>query len=176
MKLLGEHARRCGLKALTLEPMSSSFEPPSTPEEIDWICGELARHHQANPGRSVPTYVCADISHGLCDEHRAVVVSNTELFTAGARWMAEFHFKNTEADYGATFGFSEAECARGIVELPRFRELCAATANAWPVQEMVGYLELPGPKLGRNYTDGKLGAALRSSLASLRAVFDPEKS
>ena len=68
-------------------------------------------------------------------------------------------------------GSPRRSARRGIVDLERFRALIDANADRFPVQELVGYLELPGPKTGRDYTDNLLGSALGESLAALKAVF-----
>lgn len=168
---LSRTARRLGLKALTMEPMSCLAEPPTTPAEMEQMCGAMAEDHRAHPAETVPTYLCGDISHGLCDADKRVVYSNEELFVAGIPWMCEFHFKNTDAVFGSTFGFSPEEAKRGIVDLARFRALCEANAARWPVEEVVGYLEIGGPKTGRDYSDPHLGRELRTSLRAIRAVF-----
>ena len=40
---------------------------------------------------------------------------------------------------------------------------------------MVGYLEVPGPKIGRDYTDSALEPALRLSLRHVKANFEERK-
>ena len=100
-----------------------------------------------------------------------MVVDNWRLFEAGIPHTREFHFKNTDDRFDRTFGFSAEERRRGIVDLERFRALIDANERRFPVREIVGYLELPGPKTGRDYTDNLLGPALVESLAALKAVF-----
>jgi ribulose-phosphate 3-epimerase len=107
----------------------------------------------------------------VADAHRRVLHSNLDLFESEMPWMAEFHFKNTDAIYNSTFGFSESERARGIIDLPQTRTLCEKYRSAWPVPEMVGYLEIGGPKIGRDYTDPQVGPELEASLRALKAVF-----
>lgn len=171
LKELTREARRLGLKGLSMEPMSCLAEPPTTPEEMDFLCGEMAAHHRANPTDTVPTYLCGDISHGLCDSEKRVIHSNTDLFLAGLPWMCEFHFKNTDAVFGSTFGFNEEENKRGIVDLEAFRSLCDKHSDRWPVDDVVGYLEIGGPKIGRDYSDPLLGRELRASLRAVKAAF-----
>ncbi len=173
MRELMEIARGAGLKALTMEPMSCLAEPPSTPEEITAMMEAVAGHHRAHPGRTVPVYLCADISHGLVDAEGRTLHTNVELFEHGAPWMAEFHFKNTDAQYNSTFGFSEAERARGTVDLAEWRGIVERNAGRYPVAEVTGYLEIGGPKVGRDYSDPKLGTALRESLRAIRGAFGP---
>jgi len=171
MKELVRVAKTAGLEALCIEPMSSTFEPPSTPEEMDRVTGEMDAFHAADPPGTVPVRFCADISHGLADRDRRVIVDNWRLFEAGIPHTHEFHFKNTDERFDRTFGFSAEERERGIVDLERLRRLIDANADRFPVHEIVGYLELPGPKTGRDYTDHLLGPALGESLAALKAVF-----
>ena len=40
-------------------------------------------------------------------------------------------------------------------------------AADWPVSEVVGYLEIGGPKLGRDYSDYRLEKQLGESLAAI---------
>jgi hypothetical protein len=165
-------ARRAGLKALTTEPMSSTWEFPSTPVELERFVAELGSHHARHPKTTVPALFCGDISHGVADANRAVLHDNWTLFEAQIPAMWEFHFKNTDALFNATFGFGEADRGRGIIDLARFKALLEANAGRFPrTDEVVGYLEIPGPKVGRDYTDGHLGAMLGESLAALRAQF-----
>lgn len=171
MKELVMLAKEKGLKALTLEPMSCSAEPPATPEELDYMLGELADWHQKNPQTSVPLYVCGDISHGLADRDGKVVHDNTELFIHQIPHMAEFHFKNTDSLFNATFGFSAEEQARGKVNLKNLRSVIETHASRFPVREVAGYFETSGPKLGRDYADGKLEETLSQSIGELKKAF-----
>lgn len=171
MKELSRTAKAAGLSALTIEPMSSLYEPPSTPGEMDRLTREMDTFHAADPAGTVPVQFCADISHGLADRDGRVVVDNWRLFEAGIPHTREFHFKNTDDRFDRTFGFSAEERSRGIVDLRRLRALIDANADRFPVRELVGYLELPGPKTGREYTDHLLGSALCESLAALKAAF-----
>ena len=168
---LMKQARRKGLKALTIEPMSSLWEFPSTPEEILLMTGELDGFHAANPGTTVPVYLCSDISHGVADENRRVVHDNWSLFEMQVPWMWEFHFKNTDEIFNATFGFSPEETARGIVDLARLAALIQRNAGRFPTAELTGYLEISGPKVGRDYADVHLERMLVESLTAIRRHF-----
>ena len=165
--------RRHGLKGLTIEPMSCLAEPPSAPGEIARFMRELGEYHRCNPDTTVPVYLCGDISHGLADSDRNVIHGNMELFRTGIPHMAEFHFKNTDRYFESTFGFSAEERLRGIVDLKEVKRLIYDRADSWPVDEVTGYLEIGGPKLGRDYSDPLLGDALRESLDALRDAFGP---
>jgi sugar phosphate isomerase/epimerase len=171
MKELTFLAKESGLRALTIEPMSSLFEPPTTPSEMAWFVNELGDHHRQRPQETTPVWLCGDISHGLCSPEREVVHSHWELFQAAIPFMCEFHFKNTDEVFGSTFGFSEEETKRGVVDLHRLKKLCDSHAEEFPVDDVTGYLEIMGPKLGRDYSDPGLGPALRESLAALKSVF-----
>jgi len=176
MKELMVGAKELGLSALTMEPMSCSAEPPSTPGEMERMLGELEREHEREPGRTVPFYLCGDISHGLADRDSRVVHGNVELFEFEIPRMCEFHIKNTDAVFGSTFGFGEEERRRGIVDLEALVALVHRRAADWPVREVIGYLEIGGPKLGRDYSDHRLGAQLGESLAAIRAALGAASS
>ena len=161
-----------GLKALTIEPMSCMAEPPTTPDEMDYMIGTLNRYHRENLEDTVPVWLCGDISHGLADKERKVVHSSLSLFEHGIPTMCEFHFKNTDAVFESTFGFSEEECKKGIIDLAKVKSICDNNSENWPVDEVVGYLEISGPKVGRDYSDPELYKTLMTSLRSLKAVFN----
>jgi sugar phosphate isomerase/epimerase len=169
-KLMAE-AKREGLAALTTEPMSSVWEYPSTPEEIRGLAGELAGFHAEHAETTVPFYYCGDISHGVADRERRVVHDNWRLFELEIPWMGEFHFKNTDAIFNSTFGFGPGERSRGIVDLARLAALIEVNSDRFPLPEVTGYLEIPGPKLGRDYTDCHVGDALAESIAALKEHF-----
>ena len=169
MKEYQHLAKEVGLKALNIEPMSCMAEPPTTPDEMDYYISTLNNYHRQNPDSTVPVWLCGDISHGLCDINKNEVYSNIDLLKAGIPMMAEFHFKNTDAIYNSTFGFSDDEMKKGIINLEEIKTICE-TGN-WPVNEVVGYLEIMGPKIGRDYTDPFLGDALRTSLRVIKKVF-----
>jgi ribulose-phosphate 3-epimerase len=174
MKELMHMARRKGLSALTIEPMSSVWEFPSTPDQLQRLMDELAPVHKTDPEGTVPFYLCGDISHGYADGSRRVIYDNWQIFEAGIPWTWEFHVKNTDSIFNATFGFSKEERRRGIVDLKRLKEIIEMNAGRFPGEELTGYLEIPGPKLGREYSDCLLGGMLSDSLAALRAVFPAE--
>ncbi len=176
MKELMVKARDLGLKALTIEPMSCLAEPPTTPEEMRHYIGTLNAYHAGNPDRTVPVWLCGDISHGLCDLSQTRIFSHIDLFRAAIPMMCEFHFKNTDSVYGSTFGFRPAEQAKGVVDLAEIKSICEAHTAAWPVKEVTGYLEIMGPKIGRDYSDPLLGDELRKNLRLLKSVFTPTQS
>lgn len=173
MKELQVLAYEKRLKAFNIEPMSSMAEPPTTPQEMDYMIGILNEHHRLNQSTTVPVWLCGDISHGLADENQKIIYSNLELFSHGIPMMSEFHFKNTDEIYGSTFGFSHEEIKKGIIDLKEIRKVCENHKESWPVNEVVGYLEIGGPKIGRDYSDPLLGDALRTSLRAIKEVFDP---
>ena len=164
-------AHSLGLKAIALEPMSCLAEPPSTPDEIRAMMETAAAHHRANSSSTVPVYLCGDISHGVADANSKVIHGNMELFEFEIPWMAEFHFKNTDAIFNSTFGFNPEETKRGIVKLAEVRSIIERTADRWPVKDVVGYLEIGGPKIGRDYSDPQLGPQLRASLRAIKETF-----
>jgi sugar phosphate isomerase/epimerase len=171
MKVLLARARSAGLKALTIEPMSSVFELPSTPEDIRAMCEELGAFHAAHASTTVPLQLCGDISHGVADADGKVIHDNWSLFEMQIPWMREFHFKNTDAIFNSTFGFGPEERKKGIVDLERVKSLLEGNASRFPCEEIIGYLEIAGPKVGREYSDRHLERMLVESLQALTAVF-----
>ncbi|TFG64379.1 MAG: hypothetical protein E4H36_03195 [Spirochaetales bacterium] len=174
MKELTMLAKEKGLKALTLEPMSCFAEPPSTPGELDYILGEAADWHNKNLNTSVPLLVCGDISHGYADSQKRVVHDNMDLFVHQIPHMAEFHFKNTDGIFNATFGFSPEEQKRGKVDLRELKNIIDVNETRFPAEDVAGYFETSGPKLGRDYSDRSLEAILVSSLTEIKKVFCPD--
>ena len=173
MKELMHYAHARGIACLTMEPMSCLAEPPTLPEEIKAMAEELAEYHAAHGG-TVPVRYCADTSHGYADAQKRVVHTPLAQFEATLPWLGEFHVKNTDGIFGSTFGFTAAERERGIVDLAAVRDLLAARRDVIPEQDLVAYLEIGGPKTGRDYSDGCLEEALRSSLAHMKEVFCPD--
>jgi len=171
MRALLAFARSKGLAALTVEPMSSLYELPSTPEEVRAICEELAAWHAAHASTTVPLHLCGDISHGIADADGKVMHDNWSLFEMQIPWMREFHFKNTDAIFNSTFGFGPEERKRGIVDLALLKSLIRSNAGRFPCGELTGYLEIAGPKVGREYADRHLERMLVESLQALNAVF-----
>ncbi|MBX7259223.1 MAG: sugar phosphate isomerase/epimerase [Candidatus Hydrogenedentes bacterium] len=171
MKELMHFAHAKGLECLTIEPMSCLAEPPTLPDEIEAMAEELNAYHRQLPESTVRVGYCADVSHGYADEHSAVKHTHTELFVATLPYLWEVHLKNTDAIFGSTFGFSESERARGIVNIAEFVEVLRTNAARIPQEKLIGYLEIGGPKVGRDYSDRRLGEELRKSLAHVKEVF-----
>jgi sugar phosphate isomerase/epimerase len=172
MKELQHYAFEKGLECITIEPMSCLAEPPMLPAEVRRMGEELNAYHRDTPG-TVPAGFCADTSHGWADENRTVRHTHLELFEAALPWLVELHLKNTDALFNSTFGFSGEESARGIVDLAAFRDLLLEKADLLPVRRLTAYLEIGGPKLGRDYSDIQLEKNLRASLRHCREVFAP---
>jgi len=158
-----------GVEWIGIEPMSCLAEPPTLPDEQRAMAAELAAFHEANPKTTARAGFCADVSHGYADRNGRVVFGNLDLLEAGLPWTHELHLKNTDALFNSTFGFTESERARGIVDIPKLRDWLLARADQLPVTELVGFLEIGGPKLGRDYSDDKLEGMLRESLRYLKA-------
>jgi ribulose-phosphate 3-epimerase len=171
MKDLMHMAKEKGLKGLTMEVMSCSIEFPTTPEEIDFFINTLNSYHKENVESTVPVYLLGDISHGYADRNENVVYSNYEIFEYSIPYMCEFHFKNTDYIFNETFGFSKEENSRGCVELQRIKDIIVRNQKNWPVENVMGYLEHPGPKLGRDYSDYKLENMLIGSIDVLKRYF-----
>jgi hypothetical protein len=168
MKELSCIAKEKGLKGLTIEPMSCEAEPPTSGAEMKSMMTELNDFHNQHPDSSVAFYFCGDISHGWAGPDREVIASNYELFEAGLPWMCEFHYKNTDKFFESTFGFSETEQAKGIVDLKRISEIIANNQSTIPVKPITGYLEISGPKTGRDYSDQWLAKSLTESIEAIK--------
>ncbi|GIV21421.1 MAG: hypothetical protein KatS3mg023_3172 [Armatimonadota bacterium] len=170
-KELMHFAHEQGVPWLTIEPMSCLAEPPTLPEEIRQMGEELAAYHRQHPHTTARVGFCADVSHGYADEAGNVVWENLQTFEATLPYLYEVHLKNTDVLFHSTFGFSEGERSKGIVQIERFRDLLHANAHLLPVDRVVGYLEISGPKLGRDYSDIHLERHLRESLRYLRETW-----
>jgi len=164
-------AHEQGVQWLTIEPMSCLAEPPTLPEEIGLMGEELSNYHCQHPDSTARMGFCADVSHGYADAQGQVVWDNLQTFEATLPYLYEVHLKNTDALFHSTFGFGEEERAKGVVQVERFRDLLHANAHRLPVQQVVGYLEISGPKLGRDYSDIHLEKSLRESLRYLRETW-----
>jgi ribulose-phosphate 3-epimerase len=171
MKELMASARDRDLKFLSIEPMSCPAEPPALPEELDRMFDTLQAHHRSNPGSTVPVYFCSDISHGVADRRGRILHDNWELFEYQIPQMAEFHVKNTDSRFDSTFGFSHEELSKGIVDLSKLWRILNVNRNRFPIDEVVGYLEISGPKLGRDYSDYKLREMIVASVSNIRSSF-----
>lgn len=172
MKELTCMAKTKGLKALSIEPMSCLAEPPTTPDEMDHMLEQLDDHQKSNPDITTPVYLCADISHGFSDRNRKIIFNNIDLFVHCLPNMCEFHFKNTDVFFNRTFGFSDKESIYGIVDPYQIKDIVYSNASCIPVNDLVGYLEIGGPKLGRDYSDPLLRDMLSESINKLKIVFD----
>ncbi len=164
-------AHEHGVAWLTIEPMSCLAEPPTLPEEIRQMGEELTAYHRQHPNSTARMGFCADVSHGYADAQGHVVWDNLQTFEATLPYLYEVHLKNTDALFHSTFGFGAEERAKGVVQVERFRDLLHANAHRLPVQQVVGYLEISGPKLGRDYSDIHLEKSLRESLRYLREAW-----
>ena len=171
MKQLMEFAHEKGVQWLGIEPMSCLGEPPTVPEEIRLFGHELAAWHDQHPHSTAAAGYCTDIAHGYADANLAIRFDHLELLEATLPHLFELHLKNTDADYSSTFGFSAADRRKGIIEIEPVREMLLAKADVLPVDELVGYLEIGGPKLGRDYSDQELADQIRESLAHLKQVW-----
>lgn len=163
-------AHRHGVAELTIEPMSCEAEPPCSPAEQRAMMEDLAAWHAAHPDTAAPGY-CIDIAHGWAGRDRQVRLDHWGLLEAGLPWCRELHLKNTDALYDRTFGFRADERAKGVIDAAACRRWLAERAAVLPVDRLVGYLEIGGPKLGRDYSDHELEPMLRESLAHLREAW-----
>ena len=154
--------------------MSCLAEPPTLPSEMAEMTRDLMAHHKTTPPGTKtarPGY-CVDVAHGYADANKHVVYDHFGLMQAAAAMTSEVHLKNTDAHYNSTFGFSESDRKRGIIDIPAVRAFYEQHAAELPVKTLIGYLEIGGPKLGRDYSDGQLEAMLRESLQYLRQTWE----
>jgi len=170
MKELLHLAHGKGVEWLTIEPMSCLAEPPTLPQEMIDMATELATYQEATEGTARVGY-CSDISHGYWNADKTECVNHIDLFKASLPWLYEVHLKNTDANYGSTFGFEPANVEKGIIDVAEFRKIIDDNAETIPVDTLHCYLEIGGPKLGRDYSDGGLEAQLRQSLRYLQENF-----
>ena len=175
MKELMSHAHRQGVPWLTIEPMSCLAEPPTLPDEIRHMAEELTNHHNRYPESTAQVGFCTDVAHGYADRNLSVNYDHLELLEATLSHLAEVHLKNTDAQYCSTFGFGPEERAKGIIEIEPVRRMLLDQADLIPVDQLVGYLEIGGPKLGRDYSDQELADQLRESLRYLKGVWLDEE-
>jgi ribulose-phosphate 3-epimerase len=171
MKELMHYAKECGVQWLTIEPMSCLAEPPTLPDEVRSMGEELTAYHRKNPSTTSSVGYCADIAHGYCDASGSVVFDHWQLFEPTVPHLYEVHLKNTDAKYNSTFGFTAAERQKGIIDIPQFRQQLLEQSHRLPVSQLTGYLEIGGPKLGRDYSDPLLEQSLRESLRYLKRAF-----
>ena len=171
-KELMEYAHQLGVPCLTIEPMSCLAEPPTLPDEIRSMAEELIAYHQAHPDSTAEVGYCVDVAHGYADLTGVVRYDNMQLLEAALPYTRLLHLKNTDALFGAVFGFGPAERQRGVVDVHAVRQLLLEKADVLPVNQLVGYLEIGGPKLGRDYSDYRLDSQLRESLRYLRSAYE----
>ena len=171
MKAWLAYAHLKGVPVLTIEPMSCLAEPPTLPDEIRTVAEELLAYHQQHPHQTAWFGYCVDVAHGYADQAGQVQWDNLQLLAAALPYMEHLHLKNTDQIFNSTFGFTAAERAKGIIQIEPIRDLLLAQAELIPVTELVGYLEISGPKTGRDYSDYQLEELLRGSLRYLRENF-----
>lgn len=170
MRELLHVAHRHGVPELTVEPMSCEAEPPTSPTEQRELMNALSDYHAAHPDTAEPGY-CIDIAHGWAGRDRAIRIDHWGLLEAGLPWCRELHLKNSDALYDRTFGFGADERRHGVIDPAATAAWLRQHADVVPVRELVGYLEISGPKLGRDHSDHRLEPMLRESLQHLRGTW-----
>jgi ribulose-phosphate 3-epimerase len=171
MKELMHYAKEHNVLRLGIEPMSCMAEPPTFPDEIHQMCEELLGYHRQNPDTTSTIGCCTDVSHGYADSDGVVRWDNMQLLKAALPYTTEIHLKNTNSMFNSTFGFTEPERQEGIVNVAEIRDMLIANSDIIPVSELVGYLEISGPKVGRDYSDWQLESQLRESLRYVKGTF-----
>lgn len=171
MKELMEFAQQQGVPWLVIEPMSCLAEPPTLPDEIRDLAEELTAWHNQHPDTTARVGYCTDVAHAYADGDLTLRHDHLETLEATLPHLYEVHLKNTDAEYSSTFGFSAEQREAGIIEIEPIRKMLLARAETIPVDQVVGYLEIGGPKLGRDYSDKELAEELRASLDYLKKVW-----
>jgi sugar phosphate isomerase/epimerase len=171
MRAMLAYAHQCGVPCLTNEPMSCLAEPPTLPGEMQTLAEELIEYHRAHADSTAAFGYCTDVAHGYADAEGRVIHDHLELLRAALPYTRTLHLKNTDRLYDATFGFTPEERERGIIQIEQVRDLVLAEADVLPTDSLIGYLEIGGPKLGRDYSDFKLERMLRESFRYLRAAW-----
>jgi ribulose-phosphate 3-epimerase len=171
MKELMGLACEQGVPWLVIEPMSCLAEPPTLPDEIRQMADELTAWHDQHPDATARVGYCTDIAHAYADGDLTVHNDHLEMLQATLPYLYEIHLKNTDPQYSSTFGFSSEERRLGIIEIEPVRQMLLAGVETIPVDELVGYLEIGGPKLGRDYSDKELDGQLRASLSYLKETW-----
>lgn len=156
-----------GIEWLTIEPMSCLAEPPTLPEEM---AAYMEAVLPGGPGVARAGY-CLDISHGYANAQKEVIYDPMALLRSALAHTCQIHLKNTDELFNSTFGFGPAELAKGTIDVAAVRHLLLSEVDRLPVDLMIGYLEIGGPKLGRDYSDGELERNLRESLAHLKETW-----
>lgn len=164
---LQRRAGDLGIEWLTIEPMSFLAEPPTLPEEM---AAYMAAVLPGGPGVAWAGY-CLDISHGYANAQKEVIYDPMVLLRSALAHTCQIHLKNTDALFNSKFGFGPAELAKGTIDVAAVRNLLLSEADRLPVDPMIGYLEIGGPKLGRDYSDCDLERNLRESLAHLKETW-----
>jgi len=171
MKELMHFAHEKGIEWLTIEPMSCLAEPPTLPDEMASMGADLMGYHLEHPESTAKVGYCTDIAHGYLNADESECINHIDLFKASMPWLYEIHLKNTDNRFNSTFGFEPANVEKGIVDVAHFRQMLLENADQIPVETMGCYLEIGGPKTGRDYSDGHLEAQLRESMQYLKKHF-----
>jgi sugar phosphate isomerase/epimerase len=171
MKELMRYAHKLGVPWLAIEPMSCLAEPPTLPDEIRAMARELGDYRCLYPGETSAVGYCMDVAHAYVDRNSTVQWDNMSLLEVALPYTCMIHLKNTDHLFSSGFGFSPGERDKGIVQVEAVRDLLLDHADVIPVRELVGYLEIDGPKRGRDNSDFKLEEMLRQSLRYLREAF-----
>jgi len=160
-------ARDRGVGTLTLEPMSTWAEPPTLPEEIKAMGQTFAAVHAADPYGTARFGYCLDVAHGYLNPAGVVVHDHWALMEATLPWLHELHLKNTDARYHSTFGFGPGT-ENGIIDLAAVHHFVSGKLADLGIPGPIAYLEVGGPKVGRDNTDSQLEAELRASLRAIQ--------
>ncbi len=139
-----EDASRLHLEKLLLETSSTYREGCSTLEDSQVMLDILDKHHDENPGTTVPVGLCYDTGHGI-SEIESPIAGDRDFrcwFDAFRDRIHEIHLKDTDPLFQETFHFGEE---RGIIDPD---EIVVAIRDRLTVPDVLLFIEVPG-KRGR---------------------------
>ncbi len=175
MKRLLHHAWVHGVDTVTIAPMACMAEPPTMPEEIRHFADTLSEYHQNTP-ETAAIGICLNTAHGYADAEGISRVKPVQMIEAAAPWLAELHLQNTDDMYCSTFGFSDVDRVRGIIDLAAVRESLRRFEHKAPREHLMAYLAIDGPTLGRDYSDKLVEQELDASIEYALSVFGTESA
>ena len=113
------YAQQLGVPFVTAEPMSTLAEPPTLAVRDSSDGRRTVRLHAGASGPNRVDSVTASTSPMAMPMRMAWSTGTIfSLFEATFPWLQCVHLKNTDAHFDATFGFTETERARGIIDIP----------------------------------------------------------
>ncbi len=159
-------AKRLRLEGMMIEMAAAYREGCSTIEDTRSMLEILDKHHEENPGTTVPVGVCYDTGHGISEDESAD--PRDRDFNA---WFDEFpdriheiHLKNTDDKFQETFHFGSDK--KGIIDLD---ELIVSIRDRLTVADVLLHIEVPG-KRGREIGEKQAIEGHKQTLELLRSA------